>query len=124
MSVSALSWFRLIITTQYWENHQRKSEDMFKRISVIAMVSALGLATVACSPNEQRTAGYGVGGAALGALAGGAIKGNGKGALRGAAIGAAAGTLVGVATKRNGVQYCNYRDAYGQMYQAPCNQYQ
>ncbi|CAM1628070.1 unnamed protein product [Bartonella apis] len=124
MVASALSWFRLIITTQYRENHKRKSEDMFKRISVIAMVSALGLATVACSPNEQRTAGYGVGGAALGALAGGAIKGNGKGALRGAAIGAAAGTLVGVATKRNGVQYCNYRDAYGQMYQAPCNQYQ
>ncbi len=116
--------FALLLRHSVEKIKKRKSEDMFKRISVIAMVSALGLATVACSPNEQRTAGYGVGGAALGALAGGAIKGNGKGALRGAAIGAAAGTLVGVATKRNGVQYCNYRDAYGQMYQAPCNQYQ
>ncbi|MHC5305901.1 hypothetical protein [Bartonella sp. LJL80] len=94
---------------------------MLKRISLIAMVSALGFATVACTANEQRTAGYGAGGAALGALAGGAIKGSGKGALAGAAIGAAAGTLVGVATTRNGVQYCNYRDAYGRMYQAPCN---
>lgn len=94
---------------------------MLKRLSMIVMVSALGFATVACTQNEQRTAGYGVGGAALGALAGGAIKGNSKGALAGAAIGAAAGTVVGVATTRNGVQYCNYRDAYGQMYQAPCN---
>ncbi|EJF91775.1 hypothetical protein [Bartonella tamiae] len=94
---------------------------MLKRLSIITIVSALGFASVACTANEQRTAGYGAGGAALGALAGGAIKGNAKGALAGAAIGAAAGTVVGVATKRNGVQYCNYRDPYGQMYQAPCN---
>ena len=94
---------------------------MLKRISMIAMVSAFGFAMVACTPNEQRTAGYGVGGAALGALAGGAIQGHGKGALAGAAIGAAAGTVVGAATTRNGVQYCNYRDPYGRMYQAPCN---
>lgn len=92
-----------------------------KRICVIAAVAVMGLTTVACTQQEQRTAGYGVGGAALGALAGGAIGGNGRGALTGAAIGAAAGTLVGVAQTRNGVKYCNYRDRQGRMYQAPCN---
>ncbi|AQS41018.1 MAG: Hypothetical protein BHV28_02960 [Candidatus Tokpelaia hoelldobleri] len=93
-----------------------------KRICVIAAVAVMGLTTVACTQQEQRTAGYGVGGAALGALAGSAISGNkGHGALAGAAIGAAAGTVVGVAQTRNGVKYCNYRDRQGRMYQAPCN---
>lgn len=94
---------------------------MMKRIVVIGMTAALGLATAACTDNEKRVAGYGAGGAALGALAGGAIRGNGRGALAGAAIGAAAGTVVGAATTRNGVRYCNYRDQYGRLYEAPCN---
>ncbi len=94
---------------------------MLKRISVIAVTAIMGFAAVGCTQQEQRTAGYGVGGAALGALAGGAITGSGRGALAGAAIGGAAGTLLGVAQTRNGVQYCNYRDAYGRVYQAPCN---
>jgi len=95
---------------------------MMKRICVIAAVAAMGLSTVACTQQEQRTAGYGVGGAALGALAGAAISGNkGHGALAGAAIGGAAGTVVGVAqTRKGGVKYCNYRDRQGRMYQAPC----
>lgn len=98
-----------------------KVSDMTKRFSVIAVATIMGLATAACTSNEKRTAGYGLGGAALGALAGGAIGGDGRGALAGAAIGGAAGTLVGVAQTRNGTKYCNYRDAYGRMYQAPCN---
>ncbi|EEP63002.1 lipoprotein [Brucella abortus str. 2308 A] len=75
-------------------------------------------------PRARRTnsvrLGYGVGGAALGALAGGAIGGNGRGALTGAAIGAVAGTLLGAAQTRNGTQYCRYRDPYGRIYEAPC----
>lgn len=93
---------------------------MLKRLTTVSFIAALSVASVACTQSEQRTAGYGVGGAALGALAGGAIGGNGRGALTGAAIGAAAGTVVGVATTRNGVQYCNYRDTRGRVYQAPC----
>lgn len=94
---------------------------MLKRFSIFAMIAVLGLAVAGCTDNERRTAGYGAGGAALGALAGGAIKGNTKGALVGAALGATAGTVVGVATTRNGVQYCNYRDNAGRVYSAPCN---
>ena len=93
---------------------------MKSRLSMILVVGALALSTAACTSNEQRVAGYGVGGAAVGALAGGAIGGNGRGALTGAAIGAVAGTLVGAATTRNGVQYCRYRDRYGRVYEAPC----
>ncbi|HWD12441.1 glycine zipper 2TM domain-containing protein [Pseudochrobactrum algeriensis] len=94
---------------------------MKSRLSMIAVTAVLAFSTVACTTGEQRTAGYGVGGAALGALAGGAIGGNGRGALTGAAIGAVAGTLLGAAQTRNGVQYCRYRDNYGRVYEAPCN---
>lgn len=94
---------------------------MKSRFTMIAIVGALAFSTAACTTNEQRTAGYGVGGAALGALAGGAIGGNGRGALAGAAIGGVAGTLLGAAQTRNGVQYCRYRDNYGRTYEAPCN---
>lgn len=93
---------------------------MKSRLTMIAIVGALAFSTAACTTAEQRTAGYGVGGAAIGALAGGAIGGNGRGALTGAAIGAVGGTLLGAATTRNNVQYCRYRDNYGRVYEAPC----
>lgn len=99
---------------------------MLKRISVFALVSVMGLSLAACSANEQRTAGYGTGGAALGALAGAALNKHdrGRGALAGAAIGGIGGTAVGAMTsKRNGVQYCNYRDNSGRTYEAPCQNY-
>lgn len=67
---------------------------MKSRLTMIAVAGVLAFSTAACTTNEQRTAGYGVGGAALGALAGGAIGGNGRGALAGAAIGGVAGTLL------------------------------
>jgi len=84
------------------------------------LISAVGLAASGCTTAEQRTAGYGVGGAAIGGLAGAAIGGNTRGALTGAAIGAAAGTLIGVAQTRNGVQYCRYRDRHGRVFEAAC----
>ncbi|MBV2144765.1 hypothetical protein KUG47_14795 [Falsochrobactrum sp. TDYN1] len=94
---------------------------MKSRLSMIAIVGVFAFSMAACTTSEKRTAGYGVGGAALGALAGGAITGSGRGALAGAAIGGVAGTLVGAAQSRNGVEYCRYRDNYGRIYEAPCN---
>lgn len=63
------------------------------------MTSVIALSLTACTTDERRTAGYGVGGAA---------------------VGAAAGTLVGVAQTRNGVQYCRYRDHNGRVFEARC----
>ncbi len=74
--------------------------------SVVTM-AVIGATASGCTTDERRTAGYGVGGAAIGGLAG-------------AAIGAAAGTLVGVAQTRNGVQYCRYRDRHGRVFEARC----
>lgn len=105
-----------------------------KKIMIIGMVAALCSGTAACTQTEQRTAGYGASGAALGALAGGALTGTGHGALAGAAIGATGGALVGNATNdrvhRREVRYskhhysthkyCNYQDKYGEWYKAPC----
>lgn len=85
----------------------------------LAIVS-VALALTGCTASEKRTAGYGVGGAAIGALAGGAIGGNTRGAVTGAAIGATAGTLIGAAQSRNGVQYCRYRDSQGRVFEARC----
>lgn len=93
---------------------------MTKRIRTLLAVGSIAIATVACTTDDRRTAGYGVGGAAIGGLAGAAIGGNTRGALTGAAIGAAAGTLVGVAQTRNGVQYCRYRDQHGRVFEARC----
>jgi len=91
-----------------------------RTILTIVTIGILGLAVAACTHDERRVAGYGAGGAAIGALAGGAITGRTRGALAGAAIGAAAGTLVGVAQTRNGVRYCHYRDRRGRRYEARC----
>ncbi|WP_454622710.1 glycine zipper 2TM domain-containing protein [Brucella anthropi] len=87
--------------------------------SVLTM-AVIGATASGCTTDERRTAGYGVGGAAIGGLAGAAIGGDTRGALTGAAIGAAAGTLVGVAQTRNGIQYCRYRDQHGRIYEARC----
>lgn len=103
---------------------------MKSRLFISATIALMALATSACTTAEQRTAGYGVGGAALGGLAGAAIGGDTRGAMTGAAIGAVGGTLVGAANSQNTqpaasgpspYQYCNYTDPYGRPYQAPCN---
>ncbi|MGH6861720.1 MAG: hypothetical protein ACRECY_15820 [Phyllobacterium sp.] len=93
---------------------------MLKSLSTVAVAALLALSVAGCTTNEKRTAGYGVGGAALGALAGGAI-GGGRGALAGAAIGGTGGVLVGAATAdNNGRRYCTYENRYGERYRAPC----
>ncbi|EJF74741.1 hypothetical protein HWV54_03245 [Bartonella alsatica] len=105
---------------------------MLKSILKVAAVSAIGLSTVACSVSDQRVARYGVGGAAIGALAGTAIAGSTPGAaLTGAAVGALAGTITGAAVNQKKQQkqvvaqqstLCTYRGRKGRIYQAPCAQ--
>ncbi|WP_019222858.1 DUF1269 domain-containing protein [Bartonella rattaustraliani] len=108
---------------------------MLKSILKIAVVSALGLSAVACSTTDQRVARYGMGGAAIGALAGTAIGGHSAGAaLTGAAFGALAGTVTGEAVNQKRqkkieaqmaaqeAQLCTYRSRRGRVYQAPCAQ--
>ncbi|WP_455480600.1 hypothetical protein V3564_05620 [Bartonella sp. B12(2025)] len=105
---------------------------MLKSILKVAVVSAVGLSSVACSVNDQRVARYGVGGAALGALAGTAIAGGSpEAALTGAAVGAVAGSVTGVAVNQKKQQkkiaaqhssLCTYRTRSGRIYQAPCTQ--
>lgn len=115
-------------------------------------ISAVGLSLIACSASQQKTAEYGLGGAALGAVAGAAVSGgDGNAARRGAAIGAVAGASVanqppvapGVVAQYPGAvaQYpgvsgayqggnavvvhqplCTYQDRRGRLYQAPCPQ--
>lgn len=111
-----------------------------KKIMTIGIVAALCSASAACTQTEQRTAGYGASGAALGALAGGALTGTGRGALAGAAIGATGATLASSAANNNrayvahtdryrthyverrGVhhRYCDYKDKNGEWFKAPC----
>ncbi|WP_336287477.1 MULTISPECIES: hypothetical protein [unclassified Bartonella] len=104
---------------------------MLKSILKITAVSAVGVSLVACSLDEQRVAGYGVGGAALGALAGTAVGNSPDAALTGAALGAVAGTVTGVAVNQKKQQsqiivqqpqMCTYRSRRGRVYQAPCPQ--
>ncbi|MEL6089489.1 glycine zipper domain-containing protein [Bartonella schoenbuchensis] len=101
---------------------------MLKSILTMTVVAIVGLSSVACTTTEQTVAGYGVGGAALGALAGTAISGSSSGAVPGAAIGAIAGTVTGAAAAQKKqktpqqVPLCTYRDVRGQLYQAPCPQ--
>ncbi|PRD43910.1 hypothetical protein C5748_08650 [Phyllobacterium phragmitis] len=92
---------------------------MNKRLSMIVVSGLLALSVAGCTTGDQRTAGYGVGGAALGGLAGGALGGT-RGALGGAALGGLAGVLIGSAQSRNGVEYCRYREPNGRVYEAPC----
>lgn len=109
---------------------------MLKSFLKVAVVSAIGLSTVACTTNDQRVARYGVGGAAIGALAGTAIAGSTPGAaLTGAAFGAIAGTVTGAAVNQQKQQrqegqivihqstaMCTYRGHKGHYYKAPCAQ--
>ncbi|EJF84386.1 hypothetical protein [Candidatus Bartonella washoeensis] len=103
---------------------------MLKSILKVAVVSAIGLSSAACTVNDQRVARYGVGGAAIGALAGTAIAGSTPGAaLTGAAFGALAGSVTGVAANQKRQQsqvaqqssMCTYRGHRGRIYQAPCH---
>ncbi|WP_212112721.1 glycine zipper domain-containing protein [Bartonella queenslandensis] len=101
---------------------------MLKSVLKVAVVSAIGFSSVACTTNDERVARYGLGGATIGALAGSAIGGSTAGAvLTGAAFGALAGTVTGEAAnqrrqQRQASQLCTYRGRRGHVYQAPCAQ--
>jgi hypothetical protein len=68
-----------------------------------------------CTNAEKGAVVGGVGGAALGTLAGGNDTRN---AIVGGAVGAVAGTLIGASADRQG--YCRYRDQYGRIYEDRC----
>jgi hypothetical protein len=84
---------------------------MRKLLVVIAAVAALA----GCTNAEKGAVVGGVGGAALGTLAGGNDVRN---AIVGGAVGAVAGTLIGASQDRAG--YCRYRDQYGRIYEDRC----
>ena len=81
----------------------------------LAMVAALLGILAACTNAEKGAVVGGVGGAAVGTLAGGNDTRN---AIVGGAVGAVAGTLIGAAADRQG--YCRYRDQYGRIYEDRC----
>ncbi|ABM45022.1 hypothetical protein X471_00832 [Bartonella bacilliformis str. Heidi Mejia] len=105
---------------------------MLKPILTMTVVSLVGLSSVACTIAERRTAKYGTGGAALGAIAGSALTGTAEGTVVGAALGTLVGTTAGVARneqkkKRNAQKappMCTYQNSQGRQYQAPCPQSQ
>lgn len=81
------------------------------------LLPALAFALAACEPAEQNVAGGAVAGAILGAALS-SKSDRTKGAILGAGAGVAAAAVVN--ETGGGRQQCNYRDAYGQVYQAPC----
>lgn len=85
---------------------------MRKMIFAVATVAALA----GCTNAEKGAVVGGLGGAAVGTLAGG---NDARNAIVGGAIGAVAGTLIGASMDRQG--YCRYRDQYGRIYEAPCS---
>ncbi len=107
---------------------------MLKSVFTMAVIAAVGLSSTACTMSERKITEYGVGGAALGALAGAALDGGKLGAVTtGAAVGAIAGTVTGVAAVQRKNQkkmvqqqviqqsgLCTYRDGKGYVYKAPC----
>jgi hypothetical protein len=88
---------------------------MRKMFLALAAVAALA----GCTNMEKGAVVGGLGGAALGTLAGG---NDARNAIVGGAIGAVAGTLIGASMDRQG--YCRYYDydKYGRRYEyeAPC----
>jgi uncharacterized protein YcfJ len=94
-------------------------------IAVAAILAAATLAGCAATEQDQRAGTGALVGAAGGALLGQAIGGNTESTLIGAAGGALAGAAVGAATtpkgSRNGDSLCRYRDRYGRIYTAPCD---
>ncbi|RWK35102.1 YMGG-like glycine zipper-containing protein [Mesorhizobium sp.] len=94
---------------------------MYKAIAALLVTAAL--AGCAQTEGQQRaTTGALVGGAG-GALVGQAIGRDTKSTVIGAASGALLGAVVGSATtpQRRGEQLCRYRDRYGRIYTAPCD---
>lgn len=80
---------------------------------LFALMAVAALA--GCTNAEKGAVVGGVGGAALGTLAGGNDTRN---AIIGGALGAVAGTLIGASADRQG--YCRYRDQNGRIYEDRC----
>ena len=80
---------------------------------LFALMAVAALA--GCTNAEKGAVVGGVGGAALGTLAGGNDTRN---AIIGGALGAVAGTLIGASADRHG--YCRYRDQNGRIYEDRC----
>ncbi|MCT2579152.1 MAG: glycine zipper 2TM domain-containing protein [Mesorhizobium sp.] len=96
---------------------------MIKKVFVaVLMTAALAGCETQTEGQQRATTGALIGGAG-GALVGQAIGGNTKSTVIGAASGALLGAVVGSATtpQRRGEQLCRYRDRYGQIYTAPCD---
>ena len=91
-----------------------KIGDKFVPMFRVIAAGLLGI-LAACTSAEKGAVVGGVGGAALGTLAGGNDTRN---AIVGGAVGAVAGTLIGAAADRQG--YCRYRDQYGRIYEDRC----
>ena len=86
----------------------------------ILLVFATVAAVAGCTNAEKGAVVGGVGGAALGTLAGG---NDARNAIVGGALGAVAGTLIGASMDRQG--YCRYydydRNGRRYEYEAPCS---
>lgn len=79
------------------------------------VLPVLALSLAACTPTQQTA-----GGAAAGALVGASISSGSdrtRGAVAGAIVGAAAAQLLGPS---NQAGQCNFRDANGRIFTAPC----
>lgn len=89
-----------------------------------ASILAIGISLAGCAqtPQEQRTATGAVLGAAGGALVGQAIGGNAGSTILGAGAGALLGAAVADSTNPRGPQMCRYRDPYGKIYVAECDE--
>jgi hypothetical protein len=83
-----------------------------RKIALALMAAGL---LASCTNAEKGAVVGGVGGAAVGTLAGG---NDARNAIVGGAVGAVAGTLIGAAADRQG--YCRYRDQYGRIYEDRC----
>jgi Glycine zipper/Prokaryotic membrane lipoprotein lipid attachment site len=90
--------------------HERRTSMRKIAFALVAVAALAG-----CTNAEKGAVVGGVGGAALGTLAGG---NDARNALVGGVLGATAGTLIGAAQDRQG--FCRYRDRQGRIYEAPC----
>ncbi|TIU86920.1 MAG: hypothetical protein E5W06_07855 [Mesorhizobium sp.] len=92
---------------------------MIKKVFVaVLMTAALAGCETQTEGQQRATTGALIGGAG-GALVGQAIGGNTKSTVIGAASGAAGSWRC--RRRRRGEQLCRYRDRYGQIYTAPCD---
>jgi len=92
----------------------REKLDGDTMLKIVFAMLAINL-LAGCTNAEKGAVIGGVGGAALGTLAGGNDTRN---AIVGGAVGAVAGTLIGASADRQG--YCRYRDQYGRIYEDRC----